>query len=558
MKRNKFYEMFGISYNKYILSNKLSSMINISRFSVAYYRSIYNHSMKKDKNIISNIGDLPVVSEFFINDNDIDIDIDMNNSDINVEFGGYKKGNNFSKEGIFNMKKINESMKEDLKIKHKHKKVIVHNRFKDIVKKNKGGYNAYTQNKYMLGNISDILDDCKTEAFERLFEQNVIDVLAPSKCYSILLIVKYLSDGQSKASTPMKSIIITKSIQIGLLFERFKMALNQFEREYQLDNYMGNCFICWREWLSNEDYLKGISNENVDEIVNEVLLDEFPDSGNIRHRGLERFININKFNDIVSYFPNFNSVELLPSFENFKLDPLHKSLYEDLNNYINIFNSSNSKFNIKNIYLFDKDNKNYLLFVITPTVKSGEFVNTRIILKCGYQFWESALMYWDSPKFPYIKWTDTVISDDVFTRVIGEYKLYIKEGIVDYVDRMYKFPNLRITPSDRKYNSKIGTIDLETFAVGESNNLNNIDDDGLGIQEVYAGGWVLNNLGSRKVIIDSNRGIITGQDVIKLMFEELFKLKVQGYTLYAHNLGRFDSIFLIKELCNLHYTVSPT
>jgi hypothetical protein len=40
------------------------------------------------------------------------------------------------------------------------------------------------------------------------------------------------------------------------------------------------------------------------------------------------------------------------------------------------------------------------------------------------------------------------------------------------------------------------------------------------------------------------------------MFEELFKLKVNGYTLYAHNLGRFD-IFIIKILALLEYKVSP-
>jgi hypothetical protein len=41
------------------------------------------------------------------------------------------------------------------------------------------------------------------------------------------------------------------------------------------------------------------------------------------------------------------------------------------------------------------------------------------------------------------------------------------------------------------------------------------------------------------------------------MFEELFKLKVNGYTLYAHNLGRFDAIFLIKLLALLDYQISP-
>jgi hypothetical protein len=35
------------------------------------------------------------------------------------------------------------------------------------------------------------------------------------------------------------------------------------------------------------------------------------------------------------------------------------------------------------------------------------------------------------------------------------------------------------------------------------------------------------------------------------MFEELFKLNVNGYTLYAQNLGRFDAIFIIKILALL-------
>ena len=41
------------------------------------------------------------------------------------------------------------------------------------------------------------------------------------------------------------------------------------------------------------------------------------------------------------------------------------------------------------------------------------------------------------------------------------------------------------------------------------------------------------------------------------MFEELFKLKVNGYILYAHNLGRFYAIFIIKLLALLDYKVSP-
>ncbi len=66
----------------------------------------------------------------------------------------------------------------------------------------------------------------------------------------------------------MKSIIITKNINTYFVLQRFKMALNNFESEYQLtigllDNwsvYYGKCYVCLREWLSKEDYLKGISD----------------------------------------------------------------------------------------------------------------------------------------------------------------------------------------------------------------------------------------------------------------------------------------------------------
>ena len=83
-------------------------------------------------------------------------------------------------------------------------------------------------------------------------------------------------DGQNKGSSPMKSIIITKKINTYFVLQRFKMALNNFESEYQLSNYYGECFVCWRVWLSKDEYLKGISDDSVDNIVNEVLLDEMP------------------------------------------------------------------------------------------------------------------------------------------------------------------------------------------------------------------------------------------------------------------------------------------
>jgi hypothetical protein len=150
---------------------------------------------------------------------------------------------------------------------------------------------------------------------------------------------------------------------------------------------------------------------------------------------------------------------------------------------------------------------------------------------------------------------DTLISCedgiDKFSRLINQYKIFITDGKVDYIERLYKFPDINWAYRDKKYNGKIGSLDLETLTV-----YNNQEDSSLGEQSVYAGGWALNELGSQLFIID-NINIKNSTDLISSMFEQLFKLKVNGYTLYAHNLGRFDAIFIIKQLALLDYQVSP-
>jgi hypothetical protein len=189
------------------------------------------------------------------------------------------------------------------------------NPYKAIVDMNKGGYNSYFKNKALLGDISDILNYNLREDIEAKFKENVLALLEVGKSYSVLLQVSYISDGQIKGASPMKSIVITKQINTFLVIQRFKMALNKFESEYQLSDYYGKCFVCWREWLSKEDYLKGISETEVDNIVNEVLLEEMPMSYSdyIKKRGIGKFIDVSKFDKIISVLPNYESIDKLHS-----------------------------------------------------------------------------------------------------------------------------------------------------------------------------------------------------------------------------------------------------
>lgn len=107
-----------------------------------------------------------------------------------------------------------------------------------------------------------------------------------------------------------------------------------------------------------------------------------------------------------------------------------------------------------------------------------------------------------------------------------------------------------------KQDNNIGTIDLETYGI-------NSDVPGLGEMVVYAGGCALNTGYKKLYYINDTSELNTGDDIIKKLFDDLFdhidtqKKNRNGYTLFAHNLGRFDSVFIIKALSKAGYGLLP-
>ena len=215
------------------------------------------------------------------------------------------------------------------------------------------------------------------------------------------------------------------------------------------------------------------------------------------------------------------------------------------------------------LFLFEKDiaDKDASLSIDSQDRKESKEKTARserkerIICQTDYATWESVIEYWDSIKYPYRRWIDSWIScengTEKFSRLIDESKIYITNGQIEYIDRLYNFSDINWAYRDKKYNGKIGTLDLETLTLNKGQK-----DSTVGEQSVYAWGWALNELGCKTFIIDKIK-IKDSSELIENMFEELFKLKVNGYTLYAHNLGRFDAIFIIKLLALLDYQVSP-
>lgn len=68
----------------------------------------------------------------------------------------------------------------------------------------------------------------------------------------------------------MKSIMITSRISCKLNLERIQRELRRYEQEYELEYSTGE-ILGWKEWHSNEESAKGISNKKVVEIVSDVL-----------------------------------------------------------------------------------------------------------------------------------------------------------------------------------------------------------------------------------------------------------------------------------------------
>lgn len=78
---------------------------------------------------------------------------------------------------------------------------------------------------------------------------------------------------------------------------------------------------------------------------------------------------------------------------------------------------------------------------------------------------------------------------------------------------------------------------------------------GLGYQQVYAGGWATQN--NRKYFYISKSE--TSEQFINKNFMNIFmNINLNGYTFYVLNLGRFDSVFILKSLIlNKNFDLSP-
>lgn len=147
---------------------------------------------------------------------------------------------------------------------------------------------------------------------------------------------------------------------------------------------------------------------------------------------------------------------------------------------------------------------------------------------------------------------------DMFVREWDTLKFYYLKGLdgnwdISKIENTYNFPNIEVTAKTTTLDTNFGSLDLETLAVSEK-----------GLQRTYAGGWTNGQVSHRFIAQDINDPIITTLinsifDYIRIKEDEskVSQGKRNGMTLWAHNLGRFDSVELIKGLLDVSPENNP-
>lgn len=143
-----------------------------------------------------------------------------------------------------------------------------------------------------------------------------------------------------------------------------------------------------------------------------------------------------------------------------------------------------------------------------------------------------------------LKWKD-IKDGEGFIREIQNFRIYFnKNGDILKIECKYNFPDFPKYNTEYYYFDKIGAIDFETFGL-----------EGLGNQEVYAGGWCIDNKIKMYYIKQDEKP----EDVVRKTIESIFDYReLNGSVFYGHNMGRFDSLFIIKSSVNMKdYVIDP-
>ena len=142
---------------------------------------------------------------------------------------------------------------------------------------------------------------------------------------------------------------------------------------------------------------------------------------------------------------------------------------------------------------------------------------------------------------------DTKVGD-IYIRRFGNNTFFVQNNNIIYLEKTIDLkPIKRELHSDIKTiieDVRIGVIDIETYT---ENNL----------AKVYALGF-LTNLDTKPNLYYIEAKNLNSSDIILNCINEMLRSKYKGITFYAHNLGNFDSVFIIKAILEYNKKLNNT
>ena len=376
----------------------------------------------------------------------------------------------------------------------------------------KGGFFGYSDLKHF-GNVSQFtqLTGLEHNQFQDNLENKIKDYLneiPENIIYSVLPVLKWqYSSGDYKSLSISNSIKITRKSDRSLLAETVLHDISETLLNYNIQGLDIELIMMGRPWLKADDFNLDVSDLTL--VFDEQLERE------ISAYSSSSVLDIKKIPDGTAILKNYE-------YKNIYMDNYGDPIYDKSQNLIGYKIGSNKFASIDTYY-----NDNNLLC-------------NKVSIK--------SLSEIDSPTQdePLISWVDTK-TESGFVRYYKKNKYYYdKNNKLINKETSFTcspFPNHK---KDYRFNDKIGTIDFETFG-------SNV---GMGHQHVYAGGWAIKN----SVNLFYRKHNETSENFINKFFFSVFSNNhnIDGYTFYVHNLGRFDSIFIIKSLIlNKNFFITP-
>jgi len=375
-----------------------------------------------------------------------------------------------------------------------------------------GGFLGYTL-IHSLGSVSYLINSESANFIEIYIKFLVpkikiyLNEIPENVTYSILPVLRREQEnGKFKTVTTTKSIKITRFTSCDLLAKRIVHSLLNILLIYNIKDNDIELLIIGRPWLDADDF--NVSMSEITRVMDSQIEKEFTSPETSLRLG----------NKIYS-----NKAFKLHSYE---YDTVHMDDYGD------------PVLDKNNLLIGYKINESEYV-----TIETGYNENFQIYNKVSVKEYKEVNLTLKDETIN--SWVDTR-TEKGFVRELGVNKyFYDKFNRITNVKVSFNYNQFPLHKKDLELNVKIGTLDFETYGF----NL------GLGHHKVYAAGLATKDKTDLYYI---EQGETSEQFVNRFFWNIFINNNLNGYTIYAHNLGRFDSIFIIKSLIkNENISLTP-